>query len=194
MKDYYQQNYKDYHHQTFHIDPSSFLNPLVKYISPDARVLDVGCGSGRDLCWFGQRGYKVLGFERSKALADLARKYAACQIIEDDFNTYDFSKLHVDAIILVGALVHVPHEKFKLTFKHITSGLPPDGKVLITLKQGEGTFTDDHGRIFFLWIEREIELIFSELGFFVLDFNSQVSKVTPNDVWLGYVMEKSGAL
>jgi SAM-dependent methyltransferase len=194
MKDYYQQNYKDYHHQTFHVDPSSFLEPLVKYLPQNAFILDVGCGSGRDLCWFGQRGYKVLGFERSKALADLARKYAACQIIEDDFNTYDFSKLHVDAIILVGALVHVPHEKFKLTFKHITSGLPPDGKVLITLKQGEGTFTDDHGRIFFLWIEREIELIFSELGFVVLDFNSQVSKVRPNDVWLGYVLEKSGAL
>lgn len=193
MKNYYHYNYKDYHEKTFHVDPSSFLKPLVKHLPQNAFILDVGCGSGRDLCWLKQRGFKVMGLERSKKLAALARKNAECRIIEGDFETYDFSKLYVDAIVLVGGLVHVQHAKLRPVFKHIISGLPESGKTLITLKHGEGTFTDDHGRIFFLWIEREIELIFAELGLKVLDFTSQVSKVRANDVWLGYVLEKSGA-
>ena len=147
MKDFYQQNYNAYHEDTFGIDPSSFLNPLVKHLTPSASILDIGCGSGRDLCWLKQRGFRVMGFERSKDLAALARKYAECQIMEGDFEIYDFSKLNVDAIIFVGALVHVPHEKLKPIFKHITSGLTENGKVLVTLKQGEGTFTDDHDKI-----------------------------------------------
>lgn len=193
MKDYYHYNYKDYHGKTFYVDPSSFLEPLVKHLPQDAFILDVGCGSGRDLCWLRNRGFKVMGFDRSKGIVALAKKHAECRIIEGDFETNDFSKLHVDAIVLVGALVHVQHAKLQSVFKHIISGLTESGKILITLKHGEGTFTDDHGRIFFLWIERELELIFSELGLKVLDFTSQVSKVRANDVWLGYVLEKSGA-
>ena len=114
----------------------------------------MACGSGRDLCWLKQRGFNVIGFERAKGLAELARENAECRIIGGDFETYDFSNLQVDAIVLVGALVHVPYEKFKIVFKNITYGLSASGKVLITQKQGEGTFTDEHGRGFFLWQDR----------------------------------------
>ena len=51
MPDYYQKNYKTYHEKTFSIDPSSFLDPFAKRLPGDAFVLDVGCGSGRDLLW-----------------------------------------------------------------------------------------------------------------------------------------------
>ena len=90
----------------------------------------------------------MIGFERAKGLAELARENAECRIIGGDFETYDFSNLQVDAIVLVGALVHVPYEKFKIVFKNITYGLSESGRVLITLKQGEGTFADEYGRVF----------------------------------------------
>jgi SAM-dependent methyltransferase len=191
MKDYYQYNYKAYHEKTFHIDPSSFLNPLVKHLPKDALILDVACGSGRDLCWLKQRGFKVLGFERSKGLSALARKLAECRIIEGDFETYNFSNLNVDAIILVGALVHVSHEKLQSVFEHITSGLGENGKVLITLKQGEGTFADYNGRIFYLWQDRELKIIFTRLGFNIIDVRCNESKIRVNDIWISYILEKN---
>jgi SAM-dependent methyltransferase len=49
MPDFYQKNYKVYHEKTFSIDPSSFLAPLAKRLPAEAFILDVGCGSGRDL-------------------------------------------------------------------------------------------------------------------------------------------------
>jgi len=60
MKDFYQQNYNAYHEDTFGIDPSSFLDPLVKHLTPSASILDIGCGGGRDLCWLKQRGFNSL--------------------------------------------------------------------------------------------------------------------------------------
>ena len=85
MNDYYQHNYKAYHEKTFHIDPSSFLEPLAGRLPPDAFILDVGCGSGRDLLWM-----KKQGFERSPGLAELARENAGCEVIKADFETLPF--------------------------------------------------------------------------------------------------------
>ena len=53
MKDYYQKKYKSYHEKTFEIDPSDFLSPLAERLTAGAVVLDVGCGSGRDLLGLG---------------------------------------------------------------------------------------------------------------------------------------------
>jgi SAM-dependent methyltransferase len=190
MQDFYQINFEAYHEKTFHIDPASFLEPLTTHLKPGARILDVGCGSGRDLYWLREQGFKVVGFERSKGLADLAKQHAKCRVIIGDFSSYDFSYLNSDAIVLVGALVHVQHEKLESVLKNITNGLGDNGKVLITLKQGQGTLTDSDGRIFYLWQDQELRDVFIRLGFTILDFSRQSSKVCASDVWLGYVLEK----
>lgn len=49
-----------------------------------------------------KRGFDVIGFERSPGLAELARDNAGCEVIEGDFETYDFSSILVDAVMLVG--------------------------------------------------------------------------------------------
>jgi SAM-dependent methyltransferase len=75
MEDYYHICFREYHENTFHVNPESFLMPLVKRLKPGARILDVGCGSGRDLLWltrstnFGCRVRVRQGF----ALAEAAR-------------------------------------------------------------------------------------------------------------------------
>jgi SAM-dependent methyltransferase len=192
MSEYYQKNYQAYHEKTFSIDPSSFLSPLAKRLPPEAFVLDVGCGSGRDLLWMKKRGFEVIGFEQSPGLAELARDNAGCEVIEGDFETYDFSSILVDAVMLIGALVHVPHEGFSKVFENITSAIPDDGSVLITLKEGSGNVTALDGRTFYLWEDKEVRKIFDTLGFKICDFASSVSKTGSGDVWLSYVLDKSG--
>ena len=192
MTDYYQKNYKAYHEKTFSIDPSSFLAPLAQRLPPEAFVLDVGCGSGRDLLWMKNRGFEVIGFEQSPGLAKLARDNADCEVIEGDFETYDFSTIFVDAVMLVGALVHVPHERFSEVFKNISVLIPRRGNVLITLKQGQGDRTDADNRTFYLWEDPKAREMFDTLGFKVCDFSTSVSKTGRDDFWLSYVLDKSG--
>ena len=190
MSDFYQNNYRAYHKKTFLIDPSSFMEPFANHLAEGSLILDVGCGSGRDLLWMKNRGFKIIGFERSKGLAELTRENVGCEVIEDDFETFDFSTLFVDAIILVGAIVHLPHQELKTVLDHISCGLGEQGKVLVTMKEGDGIFKDENGRVFYLWQDTELRDIFTNLGFKILDFSRQVSAIRPDDIWLGYVLEK----
>jgi SAM-dependent methyltransferase len=192
MPDYYQKNYKAYHEKTFSIDPNSFLAPLAQRLPPEAFILDVGCGSGRDLLWMKKRGFDVIGFERSDGLAELARDNVGCEVIQGDFETYDFSSIFVDAIMLVGAMVHVPRERFSEVFKNITASISRRGNVLITLKQGSRDRTDADNRIFYLWEDPKARELFDTLGFKVCDFFTSVSKTGSGDVWMSYVLEKIG--
>ena len=192
MSDYYQKKFKEYHKKTFNIDPSSFLLPLSEKLSPGACILDIGCGSGRDLLWFKKRGFKVIGFERSPGLASLAMENVRCEIIEGDFETYDFSRLSVDAIMLVGALVHVPHNKVPEVLNSISRALKDDGHILLSLKKGVGNTSDSHGRVFYLWNDGELRDLFKGLDLDVLDYFQQSSMIGTDEVWIGYILEKAG--
>jgi len=192
MKDYYQENHKKYHEQTFDIDPASFLSPLVRCLTPGSSILDVGCGSGRDLRWLKDRGFRPTGFERSSGLAALARGHSGCPVLEGDFEGYDFSGMNVDAILLVGALVHVPHERFSKILSNIAKALNPEGHVLLTLKEGVKTREGAGGRVFYLWKDGAIRAVFEKLNLTVVDFSRQVSKIRTTDVWLGYALRKQG--
>ena len=134
----------------------------------------------------------MIGFERSDGLAELARDNVGCEVIQGDFETYDFSSIFVDAIMLVGALVHVPRERFSDVFQNITSAIPENGSVLITLKQGSGNRTDSDGRIFYLWEDSKARVLFDTLKFKVCDVSTSISKTGSGDIWMSYVLDKEG--
>jgi SAM-dependent methyltransferase len=186
--DYYEASHQKYNEQTVSIDPASFLSPLVDYLSAGDTVLDVGCGSGRDMKWFRDRGFCPTGFERSAGLAALAREHSGCPVIEGDFETYDFSGMAVDAVVLVGALVHVPHEDFQQVFSRILVALKPEGHVILTMKEGVQDTEASKHRIFYRWLDQYLRKIFRQLNLNGVHFSRQVSKIRETDVWLGYVL------
>jgi len=194
MPDYYQAHPKAYHQKTVCIDPTSFLEPLQKHLEPGCRILDIGCGSGRDMRWLKKRGFNAMGFERSAGLAELARQNTGCEVIEGDFEDFDFTECPSDAVLCVGSLVHVHHEKLPAILSRVMAGLKQGGKVMITVKQGHGTHTDEFGRVFHYWQDNAIRIVFAEQGLAVLDFAEQVSKTTGADIWLGYVLNKQDCL
>jgi SAM-dependent methyltransferase len=189
--DYYETNAAEYNASTVRIDPSSFLEPLARRLTPGATILDIGCGSGRDMHWFRERGFCPTGLERSPTLAAMARSHSGCAVIEGDFETYDFSGLFVDAVVLTGALVHIPHGGFKAVFINILQALVPGGHALITLKEGLQLTETSHGRTFYLWQDPDLRSVFADLNLIVMEFSRDFSKVRDADIWLGYVLKKS---
>jgi SAM-dependent methyltransferase len=190
MHDYYENNAVEYHASTVRIDPSSFLEPLARRLTPGATILDIGCGSGRDMRWFKDRGFSPTGLERSPSLAEMARSHSGCAVIEADFETYDFSGLSTDAVVLTGALVHIPHDRLGQVLGHILQSLIPGGHALITLKEGRDPTETSHGRTFYLWQDQDLRQIFADLNLAVMDVSRDVSKVRDTDIWLGYVLQK----
>lgn len=190
MVDYYTHHYRVYHERTFSVDPSSFLTPLTAHLSTGSTVVDVGCGSGRDILWLQKRGYHVIGVERSGGLAGLARRNTACRIIEADFETYDFTTISADALLFIGALVHLPHARFPAVFESVCRALKTPGIVLITMKKGSGAITDQDSRRFYLWQDKELRDVFQARNLEVIEFFRQSSQINPKDTWLGYVLRK----
>jgi len=193
MTNFYEDHHLQYYQETVDIDPAPFLEPLRLFLKPHAAILDIGCGSGRDLLWFRQHGFSVIGFEKSPSLARLARKHADCLIIEGDFSNYDFSNHSVDALTFIGSLVHQSEKSVAVVLKSTCQSLHSGGYILITMKEGVGTSLNHDGRTFTLWSTQKLEEVFTECGLEIMDFSRQISRLRPEDIWLGYVLKCSPA-
>jgi SAM-dependent methyltransferase len=193
VKDFYQTRAVEYYEKTFRVDPAPFLSPLADRLAAGAFVLDVGCGSGRDLLWLKNRGFMVKGFERAPALAELARRSAGCEVIEGDFKSYDFSVIRADAVILIGALVHVPKADFAAVLQNIAAALKADGLILMTVKEGVGRSEGADGRTFYLYRDHDLRTVFVALGFAILEFSRDVSEMGTGEIWLRYLLKKGEA-
>jgi len=191
MTDYYGHHYRAYHDATADIDPEPFLGPFVRHLTSGDRILDVGCGAGRDLRWLGHKGMRVTGFERSPGLAGLARRHAGCDVIEGDFNTYDFAHLAVDALLLCGALVHVPHQDLAAALVNILRALDHDSPrriVYLSLKEGCGADMDGRGRMFYFWQDNALRPLLGACNMRVLDRQRSLAADGGGSIWLGYVL------
>lgn len=198
MTDYYSAHYRSYDAQTFHIDPEPFLGRFARWLRAGCRVLDVGCGSGRDLLWLQRRGFDVVGFERSPGLAGLAADRAGCPVIRGDFEHFDFSTLSVHAVVMCGCLVHLPHRRLQRVLASIlrsiqTDRLPAgsaDPLAYLSVKEGAGRMTDARGRVFYLWQNRDLQDLFAAGGLEVVDFSRRPAADGGGATWLGYVLRK----
>jgi len=124
-----------------------FLNELAGPSGEPARILDLGCGSGRDSLAFRQAGHHVDALEPSPAMAELARAHAGVpvRILRaqelDDAQTWD-------GIWACASLLHVPWDELPDVFRRLERVLGPGGVLYASFKPGEGERTADDGRHF----------------------------------------------
>ena len=50
------------------------------YLAKGARLLDVGCGSGRDMAWMEAQGFRTVGIDLSSGMLAQARKLARGEV------------------------------------------------------------------------------------------------------------------
>ena len=79
--EFYEDHAFDYFRSTKDVDMTDLLTRFARLLPAGGSVLDVGCGSGRDLKWFRAQGFRAAGIDASERLCALAREYAGPEVV-----------------------------------------------------------------------------------------------------------------
>ncbi len=134
---YYQDNAQTFFDGTVNVDMSSLYETFTKHLAPGARVLDAGCGSGRDAKAFQEMGYQVEAFDASSAMVELAREYTGLPVQLMTFADVDW-KEEFDGIWCCASLLHVPAVELPEVMRRLADALKPGGVWYVSFKYGDG--------------------------------------------------------
>ena len=87
--EYYNNEANKFFENTVSVDFSRIQDLFLQRVKPGDRILDLGCGSGRDSRAFLECGYKVVAVDGSKELAKIAGEYIGQDVIVEDFREYE---------------------------------------------------------------------------------------------------------
>lgn len=134
---YYQDNAQTFFDGTVNVDMSSLYETFTKHLAPGARVLDAGCGSGRDAKAFKEMGYQVEAFDASSAMVDLAREHTGLPVQLMTFADVEW-KEEFDGIWCCASLLHVPAVELPGVMRKLADALKPGGVWYVSFKYGDG--------------------------------------------------------
>lgn len=78
--DYYNLHTADFVNTTQNVDFHEIQELFLSFLPAKAKILDFGCGSGRDTKYFIDNGYEVDAMDGSKELCKAATKYTGIQV------------------------------------------------------------------------------------------------------------------
>jgi 2-polyprenyl-3-methyl-5-hydroxy-6-metoxy-1,4-benzoquinol methylase len=99
------------------------------------RILDAGCGSGRDTKAFLDGGYMVEAFDASQNLARLASDFSGIDVACTTFADYETEE-PFDGIWACASLLHVPRAELPATLRNLGLALLPRGILYASFKLG----------------------------------------------------------
>lgn len=146
--DYYNKNAELFCTQTVNIDMESLYKYFLRYLPEQAKILDLGCGSGRDALAFKNKGYEVDAIDASIELVKKARELTGIQVKHQSFYDLDEDVVY-DGIWACASLLHCERDRLTEVTKKIFNALKPNGVCYMSFKYGnldrikdERSFTD----------------------------------------------------
>lgn len=135
---FYNRNAESFWHGTRDHDVSQNIDALLRHIRGDApfTILDFGCGPGRDLKTFTERGHIAIGLEGSARLAEMARVYSGCEVWEQNFLALDLPSEHFDGVFANASLFHVPTRELPHVLRELHATLKRDGVLFSSNPRG----------------------------------------------------------
>lgn len=143
--DYYQQHAQRFFSETVDVDMSELYRPFVAHLKPGARILDAGCGSGRDAKAFSEMGYEVEAFDASAELVELARQHTGLPVKQMRFEEVTEVERY-DGIWCCASLLHVPLAELPGVMAQLAKALKPGGVWYLSFKYGSGEREKDGRR------------------------------------------------
>lgn len=168
--DYYQRNAKDFFSQTINVDMQNVYQPFLEYLpkphlSNQQKILDVGCGSGRDSVFFANQGFEVVAIDGSKSLIELAQQTDTridWQCLRFDEIAKQSWQNQFTGIWACASLLHMPFDDLPKILNDLIRCLKSDGILYASFKYGDSEREKD-GRFFCDINEQPWQLIEEQL-------------------------------
>lgn len=129
-------------------DVSQNIAELLRHVegAPPFRILDLGCGPGRDLCAFRALGHAPIGLEGLPEFAAMARAASGCEVLEQDFLRLDLPCGAFDGIFANAVLFHVPVQELPRVLTELRAALKPRGVLFSSNPRGRNEEGWSRGR------------------------------------------------
>ena len=188
--EYYNLNAQSFYENTVEADMSLWRNKFIALLPQGGRMLDAGCGSGRDSKAFIQSGFSVVAFDASKELCKLASELIDQEVWQMKFQEISFDE-EFDGVWACASLLHVPSDEIDDVMDRIYKSLQQGGLFYASFKYGEGV-RERAERLFTDYTKDSAKALFEKAGFKVIECEESLD-VRPgreDEKWINVIARK----
>ncbi len=185
--EYYNENAQRFYETTVNVDMSFWRDKFESYVADGGRILDAGCGSGRDSKAFKKHGYSVVAIDASKEMCRLASELLDQEVWQMRFDEIAFDE-EFDGIWACASLLHVPMDELPGILNKLRKALKKSGILYASFKYGEGE-RNRGGRTFSDFTEESVRKLLEEAGFILKDcgVTSDVRPGREDEKWINAI-------
>ena len=173
--------------RVFAIDLRDQLDRLATHLPPGGRILDAGCGPGRDVQHLKRMGFGLVGMDRSWGMLSEAARRACGTWVCGDLRALPFADGAFDGVWACASLLHLHKAevpKALLELRRVLDG----GIMFLAVKKGDGggyaTLASGHRRYFSYYQPAELHQLCRDASFSVLESSLQGDERRPGTSWL----------
>ena len=188
---YYQQNAERFSVETRSVDFSETQNRFMNKLKSRAKILDFGCGSGRDTKCFLAHGFQVEAIDGSEELCKIASEFTGIEVKHLLFQELAEENKY-DGIWACSSILHLPKQELIEVMKKMSIALRNQGIIYTSFKYGifEG---ERNGRYFTDMTENSFAEILQNISGLEIEKQWITSDVRPgrgNEKWLNLILRK----
>ena len=186
---YYSRHAEDYFVATRKVEMGSLYEPFLRWLPGEGKILDAGCGSGRDARAFLDMGFDVVAIEASGELAALAEGLIGKPVLVLRFEEMPWED-EFDGIWACASLLHVSYNELPAVFDRMYRALKPRGILYASFKYGDAEREKDGRRFTDMNEERLTQLLRISAPFSLLEqwTTSDLRPGREEERWLNLVL------
>ena len=189
--DYYDLNAKAFTEGTIAVEFEDMQKRFLSKLPERARILDFGCGSGRDAKYFLEQGFRVEAIDGSKELCKIASGYTGITVKHMLFQELS-DKDRYDGIWACSSILHLPIGELESVMRKMTGALKENGVIYTSFKYG--TFAGErNGRYFTDMTEDTFTDFLKKIDNLAVEELWVTSDVRPgrgDEKWLNLILRK----
>ena len=188
--EYYNSHANDYFDKTSRIELNELYETFLSFIPVGGRIVDLGCGSGRDVKWFGEHGYQAFGIDASEELIRISKDAWDIPVEVGLIENWKAEE-PFDGIWCCASLMHLDEQKVTKFFSNLKYNLKKSGVLFISVKSGIKTGFDEDGRFLANYSEEEIRsLVDASEGLRIVRLWYTADELSRNDFrWLNAIIQ-----